>query len=108
LITERMSVSRIRIVLIISLLTAVAFTVFCGNAVGQYYGLYPGAYGMPVTAAGPCGAIASAGGVTACADVTGAVASAGGIVAGASALFPTAFAGPVAPISPYYGPEVFI
>jgi hypothetical protein len=57
---------------------------------------------MPVTVAGPGGAIASAGGVTACAGIGGAVASAGGIAAGASTMFPMAFAGPVAPLSPYY------
>jgi hypothetical protein len=100
--TERMSVSRVRLVLTVSFLTAVAFTAFCGIAAGQYCGLYPGSCGMPVTVAGPCGAIASAGGVTACAGIGGAVASAGGIAAGSSALFPAAFAGPVAPLSPYY------
>lgn len=85
------------------LLTAVGFTAMCGFAASQCYGPYPGFSAMPVTVAGPGGAIASAGGVTACAGIGGAVASAGGIAAGASTLFPMAFAGPVAPFSPYQG-----
>jgi hypothetical protein len=94
--------SKVRIVLILVLLTATGFTALCGIAIGQCYGPYPGFSAMPVTVAGPGGAIASAGGVTACAGIGGAVASAGGIAAGASTMFPMAFAGPVAPLSPYY------
>lgn len=101
--TERMSGSKVRLVLTIAFVTTIAFTALYGIAAGQYCGLYPGSCGMPVTVAGPCGAIASAGGVTACAGTGGAVASAGGVTAGASALFPVAFAGPAAPLSPYYG-----
>ncbi len=106
--TERMSGSKVRHALIISLITAVAFTILCGVAVGQFYGPCAGFGGIPVTVAGPGGAIASAGGVTACAGSTGAIASAGGVAAGASALFPVAFAGPVSPVSPYYNPGLLI
>jgi hypothetical protein len=94
--------SKFRIVLILALLTATGFAALCGIATGQCYGPYAGFSAMPVTMVTPGGAIASAGGVTACAGVGGAVASAGGIAAVASTLFPMAFAGPVAPLSPYY------
>jgi hypothetical protein len=101
---KRMSGSKVRIVLMLVFVTVTGFATLCGVAAGQYCGPYPGYSAMPVTVATPCGAIASAGGVTACAGIGGAVASAGGIVAGASSVFPAAFAGPVAPVSPYYSP----
>jgi hypothetical protein len=99
LTTKRKLWSKVGIVLTLAFLTAMGFTALCGIAAAQYYGPCPG--GMPVTVAGPGGAIASAGGVTACAGVTGAIASAGGVAAGASAVFPVAFAGPIVPYSPY-------
>jgi hypothetical protein len=102
LMTKRMYRSKFRIVLLLVLLMVTGLTALCGFAAGQCYGPYPGFSGMPVTVAGPGGAIASAGGVTACAGIGGAVASAGGIAAGANTMFPMAFAGPVAPFSPYY------
>jgi hypothetical protein len=108
LMTERMSVSWVRPVLTVLFLTTVTFTALCGFAAGQCYGPCVGYNAMPVAVSGPCGAVASAGGVTACADATGAIASAGGVAAGASAIFPAAFAGPVAPFAPYYGPGVFV
>jgi hypothetical protein len=90
------------------LAAATGFATLCGFAAGQFYGPCPGYTAMPVTMAGPGGAVASAGGVTACADIAGAVASAGGIAAGANALIPAAFAGPVSPVSPFYGPGLLI
>jgi hypothetical protein len=106
--TERMSGSLIRHVLTIAYVTTVAFTLICGIAAGQYCGPFPGYDAAPVAVSGPCGAIASAGGVTACAGIGGAVASAGGVTAGASALFPVAFAGPLVPYSPYSVPGLLI
>jgi hypothetical protein len=101
LTNKRKSGSKIRIVLTLAVVTAMGFTALCGVAAGQYLGPCPGLGGMPVTVAGPGGAIAGAGGVAACAGTAGAIASAGGVTAGASALFPVAFAGPIAPYPPY-------
>jgi hypothetical protein len=99
---KRKSWSKVRIVLTLAFLTAVGFTALCGIAAGQYYGPCPGFSAMPLTVAGPGGAIASAGGVTALAGTTGAIASAGGVTAGASGLFPAAFDGPVVPVVPFH------
>ena len=100
--TKRMFGSKIKIALALIFIATVGCTVACGMAAGQYCGPCAGFSGMPVTMATPCGAIASAGGVTACSDATGAVASAGGLTVGSSSLFPAAFAGPIASVSPYY------
>lgn len=82
------------------LMAAMGSMTFYGIAAGQVCRPCTG-LGLPVTAAGPGWAIASAGGATAGADVTGAVAVAGGVMAGASAVYPAAFAEPVTPLSPY-------
>jgi hypothetical protein len=98
--TGRIYGPRARMTITLLFMVALGFTASCGFATGQTYGPCPGINSMPVTIAGPGGAIASAGGVTACAGTTGAIASAGGVTAGASALLPVAFAGPVAAVVP--------
>ena len=100
--SKRMFRSRVKIALLLIFIATMGFTAICSTAAGQFCGPYAGFSALPVTMATPCGAIASAGGVTACSDVTGAVACANGLTVGSSALFPGAFAGPVASISPYY------
>lgn len=108
LMTERKYGSSVRMALILLVAAVLGCASFCDAAAGQFYGLCPVYTGMPVTVAGPGGAVASAGGVTACAGTTGAIASAGGIAAGASTLFPAAFAGPVVPAYPYCAPGMLI
>jgi hypothetical protein len=103
LIIKRISLSTVGRALAISLATVLAFTALCGLAAGQFYSPYPEPFAMPVTAAGPGGAIASANGVTACSGPGGAIASAGPVTAGASAVFPAAFAGLTNPVPAFYG-----
>lgn len=100
--SKRMFKSRVKIVLLLIFIATMGFTAICSLAAGQFCMPYAGFSPLPVTMATPGGAIASAGGVTACSDMTGAVASANGLTVGSSALFPAAFAGPIASVSPYY------
>ncbi|HUL61745.1 MAG TPA: hypothetical protein VLT35_01680 [Methanocella sp.] len=78
------------------------------GAPNAFGGLYPAPCAMPVTAAGPGTAIASANGVTAVAGPGAAIANAGGLTVGANALLPAAFAGMANPWPACYGLSPYI